>query len=189
MAGFRLKVWRSRFPLYDSFRCGYPPLLGPARFGRGKRRGRERPPPKPGGHADTDSWHLWHASIRPYGGSLSSSFIPAGRLKTRRRTYEMAGAPNSHDSGRSTRLRVLHPSPLNVHSLVSEAACSQVGDLFPVITALLFDLIIDPVSATSLTVLNLNHRSQVVPGLDFGISKHPMVFNPCRDAISAPISE
>ena len=24
VAGFRLKVWRSRFPLYASFRCGYP---------------------------------------------------------------------------------------------------------------------------------------------------------------------
>ena len=27
-----------------------------------------------------DRWHLGHASIRSYDGSLSSSFIPAGRL-------------------------------------------------------------------------------------------------------------
>ena len=55
----------------------------PSRFGRGRTAGtRATPPKKPGGHADTDSWHLWHASIRSYGGSLSSSFIPAGRLGT-----------------------------------------------------------------------------------------------------------
>ena len=33
-----------------------------------KRGGRERPPQKVGGHADTDSWHLGHASIRPHAG-------------------------------------------------------------------------------------------------------------------------
>ena len=31
----------------------------PARFGRGKKAGDESdPPPKRGGHADTDRWHL-----------------------------------------------------------------------------------------------------------------------------------
>ena len=44
--------------------------------------GRERPPPKPGGHAVPKSWHLLHAAFRPHDGSLSSSFIPAGRLGT-----------------------------------------------------------------------------------------------------------
>ena len=38
-------------------------------------------PPKQGGHAAPDSWHLWHAAIRVPMGSLSSSFIPAGRLR------------------------------------------------------------------------------------------------------------
>ena len=49
----------------------------------GEKEGDESdPPPKWGGHAALDSWHLYHASIRPHAGSLSSSFIPAGRLGT-----------------------------------------------------------------------------------------------------------
>ena len=45
-----------------------------------KRGGRERPPQKVGGHVTPDSGAEWHASIRPQCGSLSSSYIPAGRL-------------------------------------------------------------------------------------------------------------
>ena len=41
-----------------------------------------RPPPKPGGHAVPESGTLGHTSFRPHDGSLSSSFIPAGRLGT-----------------------------------------------------------------------------------------------------------
>ena len=48
-----------------------------------KRRGRERPPPqKAGGHAVPKRGALWHPSFRPHDWSLSSSFIPAGRLGT-----------------------------------------------------------------------------------------------------------
>ena len=54
----------------------------PARAAREKRRGRERPPPKPGGHVTLDSGTEWHTAIRPHERSLSSSFIPAGRLRT-----------------------------------------------------------------------------------------------------------
>ena len=42
--------------------------------------GRERPPPKQGGHAVPHRWHLEHASVPAPMGSLTSSFIPAGRL-------------------------------------------------------------------------------------------------------------
>ena len=61
-------------------------------------------PPKRGVPTDPDSGALWHASIPARRGSLSSVFIPAGRLgkdpqegalKEGRRTYEMAVAPNS----------------------------------------------------------------------------------------------
>ena len=37
-------------------------------------------PPKTGEACGPDSGALFHASIRPHEGSLSSSFIPAGRL-------------------------------------------------------------------------------------------------------------
>ena len=40
------------------------------------------PPQKSGGHVTLDSGAVFHASIRPHAGSLSSSFIPAGRLGT-----------------------------------------------------------------------------------------------------------
>ena len=54
----------------------------PRRAEREKKRGRERPPQKWGGHVTLDSGAESHASIRPHAGSLSSSFIPAGRLGT-----------------------------------------------------------------------------------------------------------
>ena len=44
--------------------------------------GRERPPPKVGGHAVPKSDALVQRAFRPHDGSLSSSFIPAGRLGT-----------------------------------------------------------------------------------------------------------
>ena len=48
---------------------------------REKGGGRERPPPKQGGHAvPHSSGILWHASVPAPMGSLPSSFIPAGRL-------------------------------------------------------------------------------------------------------------
>ena len=47
---------------------------------REKGGGRERPPPKQGGHAVPHRWHLRHASVPAPMGSLTSSFIPAGRL-------------------------------------------------------------------------------------------------------------
>ena len=55
-----------------------------ARFGRGRMKGggRERPPQKQGGHAVPHRWHLGHASVPAPMGSLTSSFIPAGRLGT-----------------------------------------------------------------------------------------------------------
>ena len=40
----------------------------PARAAREKRRGRERPPPKPGGHVTLDSGTEWHTAIRPMRG-------------------------------------------------------------------------------------------------------------------------
>ena len=58
------------------------PVNRPARFRRGRKAGTRATPPKPGGHAALDSGAVFHASIRPHGGSLSSSFIPAGRLET-----------------------------------------------------------------------------------------------------------
>ena len=42
--------------------------------------GRERPPPKQGGHAVPHRWQVLHASVPDPMGSLTSSFIPAGRL-------------------------------------------------------------------------------------------------------------
>ena len=48
---------------------------------REKGGGRERPPQKQGGHAVPHRWHLWHASVPAPMGSLTSSFIPAGRLR------------------------------------------------------------------------------------------------------------
>ena len=57
------------------------PVNRPAMSHEKKKAGTRDPPPKkPGGHADPDSWHLEHASIPVPMGSLSSSFIPAGRL-------------------------------------------------------------------------------------------------------------
>ncbi len=48
---------------------------------REKGGGRERPPPKPRGHAVPHRWRSWHASVPAPMGSLTSSFIPAGRLR------------------------------------------------------------------------------------------------------------
>ena len=57
-------------------------LKRPGRFGRGRKAGDvSDPPPKQGGHAVPDRWHLEHASIPAPMGSLTSSFIPAGRLR------------------------------------------------------------------------------------------------------------
>ena len=81
MARFRLKIWRTRVFLCDSFRCGYPLLNGPCASDAGERLGRERPP-KVGSHAVPKGGALWHTSFRAHDGSLSSSFIPAGRLGT-----------------------------------------------------------------------------------------------------------
>ena len=49
---------------------------------REKGGGRERPPQKQGGYVARYRWHLWHASVPAPMGSLTSSFIPAGRLRT-----------------------------------------------------------------------------------------------------------
>ena len=50
-------------------------------------------PPKTGGSCGPDSGALFHASIRPHAGSLSSSLIPAGRLGNRTdRSAEGSGA-------------------------------------------------------------------------------------------------
>ena len=81
MAGFRLKVWRSRLPLSLSFRCGYPTILGPP-VPHGKKGGDESDPSQNRGSCGPDSGTEWHTAIRPHEGSLSSSFIPAGRLRT-----------------------------------------------------------------------------------------------------------
>ena len=58
------------------------PLNRPSRFGRGRKRGRERPPPKAGGHVTPDSGTVVTYLYPGPMGSLSSSFIPAGRLGT-----------------------------------------------------------------------------------------------------------
>ena len=76
MAGFRLKVWRSRFPLYASFRCESACTL-PTREKGGDE---SDPPPKAGGHV-TPIAVLSGIPLSGPMGSLSSSFIPAGRLR------------------------------------------------------------------------------------------------------------
>ena len=58
-------------------RCESPP-----RVEREKKRGARATPPKVGGHVIPDSGAMFHASIRSHAGSLSSLFIPAGRLGT-----------------------------------------------------------------------------------------------------------
>ena len=68
----------------------------------GEKEGDESmPPQKSGGACDPDSGTEWHTAIRPHAGSLSSPFIPAGRLGNRppggalkegRQTYELARA-------------------------------------------------------------------------------------------------
>ena len=59
-------------------RCESAPLCR-----TGEKEGDESDPPKKaGGHVIPDSGAMFHASIRPHAGSLSSSFIPAGRLGT-----------------------------------------------------------------------------------------------------------
>ena len=75
-AQFRLKVAQRLIPLWLS------PVNRPARFRRGRKAGTRAPPPKPGGHVTLDSGTEGRASIRSHAGSLSSSFIPAGRLRT-----------------------------------------------------------------------------------------------------------
>ena len=58
-------------------------LKRPSRVpGAACRSGTIAPPPKAGGHAVPKRGALWHPSFRPPDGSLSSSFIPAGRLGT-----------------------------------------------------------------------------------------------------------
>ena len=47
-----------------------------------EKGGDESDPPQTGGSCDPDSGTEWHTAIRPHEGSLSSSFIPAGRLGT-----------------------------------------------------------------------------------------------------------
>ena len=76
VAGFRLKVWRSRFPLYASFRCESACTL-PTREKGGDE---SAPPPKAGGHV-TPIAVLSGIPLSGPMGSLSSSFIPAGRLR------------------------------------------------------------------------------------------------------------
>ena len=58
------------------------PLNRPAMSHEKKKAVTRAPPPKVGGHAAPDSGTEWHTAIRPHDGSLSSSFIPAGRLGT-----------------------------------------------------------------------------------------------------------
>ena len=59
-------------------RCESPP---PCRT-REKEGGESDPPQSGGGHVIPDSGAMFHASIRSHAGSLSSLFIPAGRLGT-----------------------------------------------------------------------------------------------------------
>ena len=60
-------------------RCESPP---PCRT-REKEGGESDPPQSGGGHVIPDSGAMFHASIRSHAGSLSSLFIPAGRLGNR----------------------------------------------------------------------------------------------------------
>ena len=68
MARFRLKVWQTYIPLSALFFCGYPLCIGPTVPNGRKRGGRERPPPKVGGHVTPDSGAEWLAAIRPHAG-------------------------------------------------------------------------------------------------------------------------
>ena len=56
-------------------------LIGLPRADPGKSGKTRAIPPKSGGSCGPDSGPVFHAPIRPHAGSLSSSFIPAGRLK------------------------------------------------------------------------------------------------------------
>ena len=56
------------------------PVNRPPRAEREKKRRTRATPPKSGGACDPDSGTEWHTAIRPHVGSLSSSFMPAGRL-------------------------------------------------------------------------------------------------------------
>ena len=66
--------------LYLSHSAGLSAVNRPTLCRTGEKEGDESDPPKKGGACDPDSGAMFHASIRPHGGSLSSSFIPAGRL-------------------------------------------------------------------------------------------------------------
>ena len=86
------------------------PLNRPARFGRGRKAGtRATPPKKQGGHAVPKRGALWHTLFGPHDGSLSSSFIPAGRLRTAPRS----GAENTETEPMKWRELVPFPSPLD----------------------------------------------------------------------------
>ena len=75
-----------RLPQPHSSICLIPLWLAalkrPSASDAGERLGRERPPKKQGGHAAFRSGRVLHTSTRPHDGSLTSSFIPAGRLRT-----------------------------------------------------------------------------------------------------------
>ena len=70
-------------------------LIGLTRADPGKSGRTIATPRKPGGACGPDSGALFHASIRPHEGSLSSSLIPAGRL---------GAAPSGGADGRETEL-------------------------------------------------------------------------------------
>ena len=57
-------------------------IIGLPRADPGKSMRTRATPTKSGGSCGPDSGPVSHASIRPHAGSLSSSLIPAGRLKT-----------------------------------------------------------------------------------------------------------
>ena len=79
-AGFWLKVWQIHIPLSLSCFLGYPLPIGLTRADPGKSGRTIATPPKTGGSCGPGRGEVWHASIRPHEGSLSSSLlIPAGR--------------------------------------------------------------------------------------------------------------
>ena len=70
-------------------------LNRPPRFRRGRKAGTRATPPKTGGSCDPDSGTERRTSIRSHAGSLSSSFIPAGRLGSEALTRRRPALPLS----------------------------------------------------------------------------------------------
>ena len=75
-----LRCYNALFRYLSHFTVVIPCESAPPSAEREKKRGTRAPPPKSGGACDPDSGTELHTAIRPHAGSLSSSFIPAGRL-------------------------------------------------------------------------------------------------------------